>query len=74
VCRLKGGWLLQASRPEKCLNAQQNWAFAKPCKEKKMPPRDMVSVKLGGIGTESAGNRTFMWVAGMREGRILPKV
>ncbi len=49
-------------------------ALAKPCKEKKMPPRDMVSVKLGGIGTESAGNRAFVWVAGMREGRIPPKV
>lgn len=58
VCRLKGGWLLQAPSPEKRRPAR-------PCGKRKCHPEIGITAKLGGIRKEFAGNKVFVWVARM---------
>ena len=58
MCRLKGGWLLQASSPGKRRPAR-------PGGKERCHPGIRVTAKLGGIRKESAGNKAFVWVAWM---------
>ena len=58
VCRLKGGWLLQASSPGKRRTAR-------PSGKERCHPEIRGTAKWGGIRKESAGNKAFVWVAWM---------
>jgi len=68
VCRLKGGWLLQASRPEKCHNTQQSWAFAKSVRKKKMPPTD-AGFRKNGWHMKRIIRKQGIYVGGTEAGR-----
>ncbi|MDE6016505.1 MAG: hypothetical protein K2H41_12555 [Acetatifactor sp.] len=54
VCRLKGGWLLQASSPGKRRPVR-------PSGKERCHPEIRGTAKLGGIEKESAGNTVFVW-------------